>query len=89
MFRILPKEFPYSQFTLGEIINLFKFHYIINLFEYNQKLLTISKTDSLKNKIMNVETKYSVSILIGLCLVVHFANKDIKVLVSTHNEKME
>ena len=51
MVRILPKEFPYSQIKLGEIINLFKFHYIINLFEYNQKLLTISKTDTLKNKL--------------------------------------
>ncbi|MCK4384140.1 MAG: hypothetical protein KAW66_12650 [Candidatus Lokiarchaeota archaeon] len=78
---------------MEETTILIKFQYIINLFEYNQKLLTISKSDTLKNKITEVEQKlykYSVSIrgtgFIGLCSAACFADKDIKVFGSTHNE---
>ena len=54
MFRILPKEFPFFQLSLEETTNLIKFQYIINLFVNNQKVLTKSKTDTLKDKISEV-----------------------------------
>ncbi len=54
MFRILPKEFPHFQLSLEKTTILIKFQYIINLFEYNQKVLTKSITDTLKDKISEV-----------------------------------
>ena len=55
MFRILPKEFPSFQLSLKETTILIKFQYIINLFVEYQKVLTKSKTDTLKDKITKME----------------------------------